>query len=150
MNFQIKNRFSGAVIFSLETKNLKFCLEAAVESGADLGGADLRGADLRGAYLGGADLGGAKITDDTVVLQAPICIQGLEWLVTIWDSHMQIGCEFHLHNEWRDFSEEEWVRMGGKEAVKLCREHKTALLTFCDIRAAKAAKIKQAEETDNG
>ena len=140
MNFQIKNRFSGAVIFSLETKNLKFCLEAAVESGADLGGAD-----LRGAYLGGA-----KITDDTVVLQAPICIQGLEWLVTIWDSHMQIGCEFHLHNEWRDFSEEEWVRMGGKEAVKLCREHKTALLTFCDIHAAKATKIKQREETDNG
>ena len=187
MNFQIKNRFSGAILFSLETDDLKFCLEAAVKSsadlrgaylrdaylggaylrgaylggadlgGADLGGADLRGADLRGAdlggadlrgaylggaYLGGADLGGAKITDGIVVLQSPICIQGLEWFVTIWDNHMQIGCEFHSHNEWRNFSEEDWARMGGKVAVKLCREHKTALLTFCDIHAAKAKKIK--------
>ena len=185
MNFQIKHRFSGAVLFSLETGNLKLCLETAVNSradlggadlrgaylggadlggaylggadlggadlgGADLGGADLRGADLGGAYLGGAYLRGAKIADDITVAQSPVCVQGLEWFVTIWDNHMQIGCEFHSQDEWRNFSDEDWARMGGKEAVKLCREHKAALLAFCDVHAAKAEKIKHAEETDNG
>ena len=61
MNFQIKNKFSGAVLFSLETENIKLCLEAAVKSKVDLGGADLGGADLRGAYLRGADLSGADL-----------------------------------------------------------------------------------------
>jgi len=71
MKFEIKNRFSGSVLFSLETKSLKLCLEAATGGGAylrgaNLGGAYLRGADLRGAnlgdaYLGGVDLGGADL-----------------------------------------------------------------------------------------
>ena len=56
MKFEIKSRFSGAVLFSLETESLKLTLEAAVKSGAYL-----RGADLRGAYLGGADLYGANL-----------------------------------------------------------------------------------------
>ena len=66
MIFEIKHRFSGAVLFSLETESVKLCVEAAVEScanlrGANLGGADLGGANLRGAYLGGADLGDANL-----------------------------------------------------------------------------------------
>ena len=71
MKFEIKNRLSGSVIFSLETDSLKLCVQAAVKngadlsgahlSGADLSGADLSGAYLRGAHLSGADLSGAKI-----------------------------------------------------------------------------------------
>lgn len=51
MIYEIKNRFTGAVIFSLECGSLKLCVEAASKAGADLQGADLRGADLRGAVL---------------------------------------------------------------------------------------------------
>jgi hypothetical protein len=66
MKFEIKHRFSGAIIFTLECGSLKLCVEAAVKAktdlgGADLGGAYLRGADLRGAYLRGADLRGAYL-----------------------------------------------------------------------------------------
>ena len=70
MQFQIKNRFSGAIQFEaqIEVKTsasvavkLGAAVKAAVSSGADLRGADLRGADLRGAYLGGAYLGGADL-----------------------------------------------------------------------------------------
>ncbi len=71
MKFEIKHRFSGAVLFSLETESLKLCLQAAVKEKADLSGADLRGAylsgadlsgaDLRVAYLSGADLRGADL-----------------------------------------------------------------------------------------
>ena len=66
MLFEIKHRFTGSILFSLETDSLKLCVQAAVKGGADLGGADLGGADLggaylRGAYLRGADLGGADL-----------------------------------------------------------------------------------------
>jgi hypothetical protein len=61
MLFEIKHRFSGSVLFSLETESLKLCVEAAVKDGAYLYGADLRGADLRGANLYGANLRGANL-----------------------------------------------------------------------------------------
>ena len=80
MIFEIKNRFTGSVMFSLETESLKLCVEAAINSRADLSGADLSGAtlsratlyradlsratlygaDLYGATLSGADLSGAE------------------------------------------------------------------------------------------
>jgi len=39
--FEIKHRFTGKVLFSLKTKSLKLCVEAAARQGADLQGADL-------------------------------------------------------------------------------------------------------------
>jgi uncharacterized protein YjbI with pentapeptide repeats len=67
MLYEIKHRFTGTVLFSLETESLKLCVQAAVKAkaylrGAYLDGADLRGADLRGAYLSGADLSGAYLS----------------------------------------------------------------------------------------
>jgi uncharacterized protein YjbI with pentapeptide repeats len=61
MKFEIKHRFTGSVLFSLETDSLKLCVEAAVKSGANLTGANLSGADLSGANLRGADLTGAYL-----------------------------------------------------------------------------------------
>ena len=68
VKFEIKNRWTGSVIFEYEKENntLKDTVEKAVEGGANLRrayleGADLRRADLRGAYLEGADLGGAYL-----------------------------------------------------------------------------------------
>jgi hypothetical protein len=67
VKFEIKSRFSGAVLFSLECGSLRLCVEAAVKSranlsGADLSGADLYGADLSRANLSGADLSGADLS----------------------------------------------------------------------------------------
>ena len=73
MLFEIKSRWTGSVLFSLETMTLKRAVQAAVSQsahlrgadlrGADLGSADLRGANLRGAHLGDADLGSAHLRD---------------------------------------------------------------------------------------
>ncbi|MCB9902378.1 MAG: pentapeptide repeat-containing protein [Planctomycetes bacterium] len=68
VKFEIKSRFTGAVLFSLETESLKICVEAAVKAraylgGADLSGANLRGADLSDADLSDADLRGANLSD---------------------------------------------------------------------------------------
>jgi hypothetical protein len=62
MLFEIKNRFSGEVIFKLETESIKLCLIAAVKSGADLSGANLYGANLSGANLYGANLSRADLS----------------------------------------------------------------------------------------
>jgi hypothetical protein len=62
MKFEIKSRFTGNVIFSLETEKLKLCVEAAIKSRADLSGADLSRADLSRADLHGANLSGANLS----------------------------------------------------------------------------------------
>ena len=61
MLYEIKHRYTGAVMFALECESLKLCVEAAVSAKANLRGADLRGAYLYGANLRGADLRGANL-----------------------------------------------------------------------------------------
>ena len=70
VKIEIKNRFTGKILFEFETENntiLKTLKEAIMRgaylSGADLRDADLRGAYLRGAYLRGAYLRGADLRD---------------------------------------------------------------------------------------
>ena len=69
--FEIKNRFTGEVLFSAECESLKICVEAAVKGNtnlyttnlynADLSNADLSNANLRNAYLYNADLSNANL-----------------------------------------------------------------------------------------
>ncbi|MFJ0446696.1 pentapeptide repeat-containing protein [Bordetella bronchiseptica] len=68
MNFEIKNRWTGAVLFTADVPDetesgmvARVALEQAVKSGANLARADLAGADLAGANLARADLAGADL-----------------------------------------------------------------------------------------
>ena len=65
--FEIKSRWSGNAIFSLETDTLRLCIEAGVKQGANLEGADLEGANLE------------PIRDDlwAVLSAAPAEVEGL-------------------------------------------------------------------------
>ena len=145
----IKHRFTGSILFELETTTIRLALEAAVKGranlygadlyGANLYGANLYGADLRGANLYGANLYGAKIRDDITITKSPIQVSGLYWIITIWEQHMQIGCEFHSHAEWSAADDAVIVAMGGRTALKFWREHKAALMALC---ASHAATIK--------
>jgi len=130
--FEIGHKTNGSILFSLEATSKRLCVQTAVSNGANLSGADLRGAYLYGANLSGANLSGAKIIDDITVTKAPIQISGLYWPVTIWDEHLQIGCELHSHEEWRNYSDDEWLKMGGKEALYLKRKQFPAIIALCD------------------
>ena len=57
----IKHRFTGSILFELETTTIRLALEAAVKGRADLYGANLYGANLYGANLRGANLRGADL-----------------------------------------------------------------------------------------
>ncbi len=61
MKFEIKNRFTGSVLFSVETETLKLAVELGVKARANLAGANLDGAYLAGAYLAGAYLARANL-----------------------------------------------------------------------------------------
>ena len=62
MKFEIKNRWNGMIIFSLETKSLKLCVEAAIKAKADLRSANLSLANLRSADLSLANLRSANLS----------------------------------------------------------------------------------------
>ena len=103
---EIKNRWTGAVLYSGEHADVKEAVEAAVKADANLGGADLYGADLRGANLCGADLGGAQVgkggDEATLVGSRPVVQIGPigsrnDWLLVFWcgDAGVRIsaGCQ---------------------------------------------------------
>src|SRR3990167_656802 len=66
MPTQIKNRYSGEVIYTSECGIVREALVEAVTKRANLQDANLQGADLRGADLQGADLRGAKDVELTI------------------------------------------------------------------------------------
>ena len=61
MKFEIKNRWSGELIFSVETTSWKLAIELAIKAKADLSSADLSSADLSSANLRSADLSSANL-----------------------------------------------------------------------------------------
>ena len=109
-------------------------LRGADLRGADLTGANLRGADLTGANLRGANLRGAKYKDIEIT-KTPIQILNLYYSVLIFKSHMQIGCEFHTHQEWDEFDNRKIISMDGKAAAEFWKEHKDLLMGFCKFMA---------------
>jgi len=62
MLFEIKSKIDGEVIFSLETKSFKLCIEAAIKQNANLSYANLSYADLRYADLRYANLSYANLS----------------------------------------------------------------------------------------
>ena len=62
MKIEVKNRFTGSILFSVEAESWKIAVEMAVKSGADLSRANLSRANLSGADLSGADLSRANLS----------------------------------------------------------------------------------------
>ena len=90
MNYEIKHRFTGAALFSLECDSLKLCVQAALESKANLRDANLSGADLRDADLRGADLSGAK---EAAQLGQPNGWNAWTYLDKEGKQRVRVGCQ---------------------------------------------------------
>ena len=119
MKIEIKARVTGHIIFSAEAASLRFALEAAVKSRANLTEADLAEADLAGAHLAGAhlaranlteaDLAGAHLTAD-LTLKAVFQIGLVDtWPVLLFSTsggyRLRVGCHLFTLEEaeahWR-------------------------------------------------
>ena len=82
--FEIKHRYSGEILFSLETKSLKLCVEASVKAGANLADAYLADANLADAYLAGANLADAYLADANLT-RANLAGSILESRMTVYE-----------------------------------------------------------------
>ena len=72
---------------------------------------DLRGADLRGADL--------------------IIVTWRPWLTYITKGRIQIGCQSHKLEEWRNFSDEEIAEMGPR-ALYFWKLNKEIFIGLCE------------------
>ncbi len=121
MIHEIKNRYTGNIIYQAEAENFKALVEAAVKAkanlrGADLYGADLYGADLRGADLSvadlrvadlsGADLSGADLSEANIantILPEKFPMARLDfggWSILVTSTHTTIGCQKYPNSDW--------------------------------------------------
>ncbi len=157
MKIEIKNRFTGSVIFSHEQEynSIKITLKAAISCDANLCDADLRGADLCGANLCDADLRGANLCDADLrgadlrganlcdanlrganlfgdkLTKTPLFLFNLTWDVTITTTFLRIGCKVHLISDWKKFDDEKITEMSSS-ALKFWKRYKTAIIALCD------------------
>jgi len=159
--YEIKNRFTGEVLFSCDIPEgmesgmiARHALETAIADGANLEGANLWGANLRGANLRGANLWGANLRGANLAganlhganlhganlrganlrgaKNAPFIISGLRWTVHISGTGMmRIGCQNHSVEAWKNFTDEE-IKSMDSDALEFWSEHKTMLLVACD------------------
>ena len=74
--FEIKHRYTGAVLYAGGGETLRDVVVAAVRCGADLSGAYLSDAYLRGANLSDADLRGANLRGAKLVGDRPVLMIG--------------------------------------------------------------------------
>jgi hypothetical protein len=100
--FEIKSRFDGSILHTVESDSLKMAVEILVEQRAN----------LVGAYLVGAYLERAKYGDAIMELP-PVQILGLTWDIFIFDSHLKIGCQIHPFEKWHQLSDKTIAKMHG-------------------------------------
>ena len=125
MKFEIKNRFSGDVQFTAEIDADEITSES-VKIGLAVRCALKAGADIWGVSLGGVE--GEKIE----IQEIPIQILTEEYSVIIFDSHMQIGCEFHSLADWWGFDNKRIAEMDGIRAAHFWKTWKAPLKAICE------------------
>ena len=109
--YEIKNRFTGEVLFSCD-------IPEVMESGMIARHA------LETDIDDGANLRGAK--------NAPAIISGLRWTVHISGTGMmRIGCQNHSVEVWKDFTDKE-IKSMDRDALEFWNKYKTMLLVACD------------------
>ena len=126
-NYEIKNRWTGEVLFSCEIPDgMEFGMIArhAVET-AIAEGANLRDADLRDAK------------------NAPLIIPTLRWLVCINGfGYMRIGCQNHKVEQWKAFTDQEISRMDS-DALSFWNQYKVMLLAACETHVHSDGEVDQ-------
>ena len=95
-------------------------------SEANLSEANLFNADLSRANLSNATFSKTKILG-VEIDKAPFFIYGLHYEVIIVPGKIMIGCQLHAVEEWKNFTDEQIIKMDGKDALRFWRENKTKI-----------------------
>ena len=117
-------------------------------SGADLSGANLRGANLRGAHLSGAALSGAHLDGVCGLNDWIKNIQIEDWPISYTSETMQIGCQRHPLDAWRNFSDAEIHAMDGRKALAFWAKWKSWIFQTIEMAPAQPTKAADPVETE--
>ena len=162
MQFEIKSLRSDAVIFTANIEadesvsasiKLGLAVKVAVKARADLSDAnlfhaDLRGADLFGANLRGADLSEADLNGVCGLNDWIKTIQIEAWPISYTSEIMQIGCQRHPLDAWRNFSDAEIRAMDGRKALTFWRKWRETIFKIIEMAPAQPTKETDPVETD--
>lgn len=151
MKYPIKST-TGKLIAEIDVEGpddqlQRLAVEKAVRDGISLNGASLyrasldraslEGASLVGASLNGASLVGASLEGVTGVNHWIKCIQIDKWPVTYTYDRLQIGCQNHAIEEWRDFDDRRIITMD-RHALKWWRKYKGWIFDTIEMCPARA------------
>ena len=126
---------------SLRFANLRFAdlrganLRDAGLRDAGLWDADLCGADLAGVLLAGANLTRANLWGVTGLNYWIKCIQVEKWPITYTAEVIQIGCQQHSIEAWRNFSDDEIAAMDS-DALAFWRKWKAWIFQAIELAPA--------------
>lgn len=132
------NRLVVPVDFNLSKANLSWSnLSEANLSGANLSGADLSGADLSKADLSKANLSDVKSMSDTIGNRNKIKGMQIERYTVTYDAvYLQIGCQRHIIERWREFSDAQIRAMDGEDALAWWAKWKPVIFQIIEMSPA--------------
>ena len=131
MKFEIKSRWTGAVIFTADID----CDDGA-SHGIQLGLA-VKVAVKAHANLAHADLADANLNGITGLNDWIKCIQIEDWPITYTAEVMQIGCQSHQFAAWQNFSDAEIRAMSGRKALAFWTKWKEWIFQTIEMAPAK-------------
>ena len=138
----------GAYLCNADLRNAN--LHDAYLYNADLRNADFRyatlyGADLSNADLGNADLGNADLRN--VALNGVFgnmkhvkSLQIEKYRITYTSEILQIGCQRHTIEEWKNFDNKSILKMGGKEALEWWDKWKQIIMQIIEMSPCEPTK----------
>ena len=101
---ELKNRYTGEVIYKSKKESIGEAVMEAYRKGADLRGADLQDANLRGADLQDANLRGANLQDANlrgrVLILLSTCKWGIFYNSDNKGDELKIGCKSKTIKGW--------------------------------------------------
>ena len=116
--------------------------------GVDLRDANLCGANLRDANLRDADLSGANLNGVCGLNDWIKNIQIEDWPISYTSEIMQIGCQRHPLDVWRNFSDAEIRAMDGRKALAFWEKWKSWIFQTIEMAPAQPTKAADPVETE--
>ena len=156
MKIDIKNRYSGEVLFSHECKDntIKITLGVAIKKNANLSDANLRNADLWNANLRNANLWNADLSDadlwnanlsDANLSDAVgngihiVSAQIAKYKIVFTAEFMWIGCRKHpIKTWWKD--SEKGIEKFSESEIQWRKDNKRWINAFVKANPAKPTK----------
>ena len=117
--------------------------ERANLSDANLSGVDLYCSDLSGANLYGANLYGADLRDANGNLRHVKSLQTEKYYITYTSKIIQIGCQRHTIEEWKNFNDKKILEMDGKEALLWWNKWKPIIMQIIELSPCEETKYEQ-------